>query len=86
MTEDIYWYNDEQPKKQSSSPPNCADGIYPCCITNNTRIKFIAGCSQPLGENSCNDCLWMCLPLTLVMDTVLIIPETICYIYNKCKK
>ena len=83
MSENIYWYNNEQPKK--STPPHCTDNIYPCCITNNTRIKFIDGCNQPLGGNSCDDCLWICLPITFVIDNVLIIPETICYIYNKCK-
>ncbi len=86
MSNDIYHYNDEQPKKQESSSPHCTDGIYPYCITNNTGIKLCEGCEEQLGENTCKDCLWICFPITITIDTAIIIPEIICYIYNKCKK
>jgi hypothetical protein len=81
MTDDLYSYTSEQPTKAQS----CSDDIYPCCITDNAIVKCFKGCEQQLDGRSCDDCLWICFPITITLDIILFIPETICYIYNKCK-
>ena len=87
MSDNLFSHVSEEPKIQKSDKNNntekCGKDYYPCCITYNTGVKFMEGCEASLYDGTCNDCLWLCFPFTITIDTVLLIPETVCYIYNK---
>lgn len=86
MSNNLFSHVSEEPKIQKSdkndNPEKCGKDYYPCCITNNASIKCLKGCEQQLDGRSCDDCLWICFPMTITLDIILFIPETICYIYN----
>jgi hypothetical protein len=89
MSNNLFSHVSEEPKIQKNDKHDkqdtCGKDYYPYCITYNTGVKCMEGCEASLHDNNCNDCLWLCFPLTITIDTVLLIPETVCYVYNKCK-
>jgi hypothetical protein len=63
--------------------------MYPFIVSHKTFDTCIRGAntSKRYSGNDCrgyNDCLWICLPCSFVVDIIICLPMTGIYIYNKC--
>ncbi len=75
---DVFNPNNTQEKK------NLCPDVYPCILTDTISNKCWTGCNSSISDsNSCNDCLWMCFPFTVVIDTITAIPFACIYGVNK---
>jgi hypothetical protein len=68
---------------------NCKTKMYPFIVSHTTVDSCIRGAntSKRYSGTDCrgyNDCLWMCLPCSFVVDIIICLPMTGIYIYNKC--
>lgn len=82
MADVIISYLDTQPKATEQNDKSC--NVYPCILTNKTWNKLWDGCEKSLHDNSCDDCCWMCLPFSLVIDTITFFPFLTIYACKKC--
>ena len=59
--------------------------IYPFNLTHKTCHALCNGCDRPmLDRRDCDDCLWLCFPLTVTIDLITLIPFAGIYFGKKC--
>ena len=80
---EVFNPNSNEKKKNNKCPD-----VYPCILTNNTYNMCMQGCNSNVYSNgyesrNCNDCLWICFPLTVVIDIITTVPFACMYGVNK---
>ncbi len=65
------------------------DTIYPCMCSHQICELCMSQCTHSTfwGSQNCHECLWMCLPCTIVFDILTLVPFTgICICKKTCCK
>jgi hypothetical protein len=84
MADVIYSYAYDQHEEKIKNENNCRlYPIYPCILTHKTCITFCNACDQE-KESYCVYYIGICLPITISIDIITLIPSSIIYGINKC--
>ena len=77
------YVNDEPNAEPNDEPHRCKlSPVYPCILSHQTCLTCFDSCDQAQGT-SCDYLIGCCLPITVSIDLITLIPISIVYSVNK---